>query len=120
MVAEPATNAMHGYVYRCPECDFHMGFTGKSEDDPTKYKRPAEHRDLVSKFSDGFCEMCYLKLHELPPRESLCAHHVDPYAKGGEPTRENIWILCTACHRMVEFQRRYRGMAIASIRDERS
>ena len=59
-----------------------------------------------------------LEKDELPASDTLHAHHVDPYSEGGESDEWNVWILCTACHRLVEYQRRYRGQAIKELRQQ--
>lgn len=93
----------------CGHCGLFIGWVGKPDSDPTKYKRPQEHRKLVKKFSRGFCEMCLRREGELTGGNVLHAHHVIPYSDDGEATRENVWIVCTHCHRIVELQRTYVG-----------
>ena len=91
----------------CPACNRHLGFGKKPESDPTKYKRPKSHQQLVKKYSRGFCEMCLAKEDQLPKGQTLEANHVIEYTNGGEPTRDNIWIVCTACHRLIHWRRYY-------------
>jgi hypothetical protein len=95
----------------CGKCDRFLGWLPKPDGEPTKYKREAEHKDLVRKFSKGYCELCLLKEGDLRSRQTLVAHHVVAYKNGGKAIRENIWILCSACHALVEYQRRYHGVA---------
>ena len=110
-------NDMHGTDVRCIECGRHLGFGGKPDSEKTAAKRPANQRDLVAKFSRGFCEMCGVGADELPSLEKLEAHHVARYAAGGEPTRENIWIVCTPCHRLIEWRRTYMSHWIQPLAD---
>lgn len=79
--------------------------------DVEKHRRPAAHRDLVEKFGKGFCELCLRKKDQLPLPQTLIGHHVDPYAKSRnkELKKEDVWILCTMCHRIVEWMRTYMG-----------
>jgi 5-methylcytosine-specific restriction endonuclease McrA len=81
----------------------------KPDDDPTKYKRPAKHQHLVDKFSRGFCELCLRSEIELRKQDSLTGHHVIEYQHGGTDDRENVWIVCTACHRLITWTRTYHG-----------
>lgn len=85
--------------YKCGKGDW----KNKPDSDPSKYKRPAAHRELVKKYSPGYCEMC------LKPeaKVTLHAHHVIEFKPGGSADRSNIWILCTACHAYVGHVRRY-------------
>lgn len=96
--------------YVCGECSRWITWVQKPDSDPTKYKRPNQHRDLVKEFSRGFCEMCLCRSSELPKGQTLEAQHVLEYAEhNGSSERENIWILCTGCHRMVHWIRTYHG-----------
>ena len=81
--------------------------------DSLKRRRPAKHRDLVKKWSNGFCEMCGLREEDLRKPEVLESHHVMPFAKGGSNEKNNIWIVCSSCHSLIEHQRCYRGHYVA-------
>jgi len=74
---------------------------------PASRNRPAAHRDLVAKHGNGRCQLCDRHVDDLPPGQVLEAHHVNEYARGGPPTAENVWIICTACHRLIEWVRSY-------------
>lgn len=92
----------------CTHCGCHLDWI---KSDESKKRRKSSTAKLVSKYSDGFCEMCLLRSEGLPPYQRLEAHHVKEVDDGGEDTRDNIWILCNSCHAMVHHQRRYRGGA---------
>jgi predicted HNH restriction endonuclease len=77
----------------------------KPDSDPTKYKRPTQHLNLVA----DICEMCMRTLNEFPKGTTLEAHHVMEFKDDGSNARENIWIICTACHRMIHWIRTYHG-----------
>ncbi len=83
-------------------------FPPKPDADPTKYKRPNSHRDLVRKYSPGYCEMCLCPANDLPKGQTLEAQHVKEFKDGGSERRENIWIICTGCHRLIHWVRTYR------------
>ena len=91
----------------CPSCGRFDSWAPKPEAD--RARRPAAHRDLVRRFSRGYCELCLRPEAELPRGATLHGHHVDEFQGGGEPIRENIWILCTACHALVTWIRTYLG-----------
>jgi len=63
----------------------------------------------VHKYSDGFCELCLLKPDELPPGQTLEAHHIIEVQDGGSADRENIWIVCTKCARLIHWMRTHAG-----------
>lgn len=87
----------------CFNCGAWWGWISKPGAE--KRHRPAAHRDLVHKYSPGYCELCLRPEDEV----TLHAHHVIPFHAGGESVRENIWILCEACHTHVEWTRTYHG-----------
>jgi hypothetical protein len=51
--------------------------------------------------------MCQRRKDFLGKGERLEIHHVIQIDQGGDDTPDNIWILCTACHRIVHHQRTY-------------
>lgn len=107
MTVTMLTDGPHYAKETCPNCNRFVRFVPKPDAD--KAKRPAAHRDLVRKFGRGFCEMCLRRENELPGPQTLHGHHVEEFADGGEPKRENVWILCTACHAYVNHVRTYIG-----------
>lgn len=70
-----------------------------------KAHRPAAHKDLVRKYSLGYCEICLIAEDHLPPRQTLEAHHIIEHQDGGGELRENIQIVCTKCHRLIHWNR---------------
>ncbi len=100
--------SVHYAELRCSTCGAHNGFLSKPDSDPTKYKRPNAHTNLVEKFSRGFCEMCLVRKEDLPKGQTLEAQHVQEFKDGGSAERANIWIVCTGCHRLIHWVRTYR------------
>lgn len=98
----------HGKI-RCRQCSNFLGWLPKPDSDKTKYKRPAQHRGLVEAYSQGFCEMCLREKDRLSYGQTLEAHHVKEFQDGGSNERSNLWILCTSCHRLVNWVRKYHG-----------
>lgn len=105
-VPGPFPGGHHAKLF-CVDCDRFIKWLPKPETEASR--RPAAHRELVKKYSRGFCEMCLRQEADLPKPQTLEAHHVDEFAEGGDELRENIWILCTSCHRLVNHQRTYLG-----------
>lgn len=102
-------NSIHHAKLSCGSCGRMLRWLPKPDSDPTKYKRPTAHRDLVADYSRGFCEMCLVPKAQLPKGQTLEAQHVIEFQDGGSNERENIWILCTGCHRFVHWVRTYHG-----------
>lgn len=115
---EVQTSGVHYAKIECINCRRFIRWLSKPESDPTKYKRPNAHKDLVSKFSNGFCEMCLRDQNNLPKGQTLEAQHVIEFQDGGSEKRENIWIVCTACHRWIHWIRTYHGRDNIAIRNQ--
>lgn len=105
------TKGVHYADAWCSACERHW-FASKPDSDPTKYRRPSSHKDLVGKYGKGFCEMCLRDEADLPKGTTLEAQHVNEFKDGGDNTRENIWIVCTACHKLIHWVRTYHGTTI--------
>lgn len=117
-VVEVQTTGVHHAKVECAKCRRFLRWLSKPDSDPTKYKRPQTHRDLVSKFSNGFCEMCLRDKNELPKGQTLEAQHVIEFQDGGSEKRENIWIVCTACHRIIHWLRTYVGKNNITLKNQ--
>lgn len=109
---EPVThgkiNETHGYKLHCPHCDTFVGWSGKkkaikSEDG----ERTRSSQWNAKRLNKGYCEMCQRPKDFLGYGERLEVHHVTEIEQGGEDVPENIWTLCTPCHRLVHHQRTY-------------
>jgi hypothetical protein len=75
--------------------------------DSERSNRPAAHRELVDRYGRGFCELCLAPAERLPADQTLEAHHVIEYAEEGSPERENIWIVCTRCAKLIHWVRKW-------------
>lgn len=104
---EKTPDGPHYAKWVCVDCGCFNGWIPKPDGDSTKYRREAKHRRLVRTHSRGFCEMCLTEVSNLPGKQTLEGHHVIPYRDGGSDHRENVWIVCTSCHRLIEWTRRY-------------
>lgn len=103
-VEVPMTNGVHHAKLVCGSCNLFMQWVPKPDAD--KGKRPAAHRDLVRKYSEGVCELCHMPEEELLKGETLEAHHVKEYIDEGSNERSNIWIVCTTCHQEITRRRK--------------
>lgn len=53
--------------------------------------------------------MCLRDLKDIPLPQVLEGHHVVEFQDGGSDDRSNVWIVCTACHKLIHYQRTYLG-----------
>ena len=109
---EPVTfgeiNDMHGYKLRCPHCKRVVGWGGKRQVVKTENgERTRSSQWSAKRLNKDFCEMCQRPKDFLGHGERLEVHHVTEIDQGGEDVPENIWVLCTPCHRLVHHQRTY-------------
>ena len=93
----------------CPKCGAFIKWISKPDDLKNAKRSRKGQAELIRKFSRGWCEACRRSKDQLPKPETLEAHHVIPVRDHGDDTRENIWIVCTPCHRLIEHYRTYLG-----------
>ena len=105
LVQTPTPDLPHHAREDCKNCGRFVRWVSKPESE--RVRRPSAHRDLVAKFGRGFCEMCGVREEHLPPGQVLEAQHVEEFQEGGEPTRENVWIVCTKCHKLIHWARHW-------------
>lgn len=99
----------HFAKYECVACGRFHSWSAKPDELKTHKTRSAKHSDLVRKFGSGFCEMCLRSESELRKQDTLVGHHVKEHHDGGDASRVNIWIVCTACHSQIHHVRTYFG-----------
>ncbi len=102
---EKQTDGIHYAKVVCCGCSRFLAWLPKP--DTEQSRRPAAHCDLAKKYSRGFCEMCETRNEDLPKGRTLEGHHVVEYHDGGDGSRENTWVICTACHSQVHWLRTY-------------
>lgn len=101
-------SSTHGYELRCSYCDTFVGWGGKKQ--AVKNENGDRQRSsqwTAKRLNKDYCEMCQRPKHLLGHGERLEVHHVVEVEQGGEDVPENIWVLCTPCHRLVHHQRTY-------------
>ena len=86
----------------CPSCNSFIDWLKKPENEGIRIQS--------SKFSPESlkienCELCGRDASKLGKRSSLAVHHKIPIEEGGKDTKDNLLVLCTACHRMAHFLR---------------
>lgn len=109
---EPVThgeiNDVHGCKLRCPYCGLFVGWGGMTKaviNDNGDRQRSSNW--TAKRLNYDYCQMCLRKKKYLGKGERLEVHHVIAIEENGADDPVNIWILCTACHRLVHFQRTY-------------
>ena len=52
------------------------------------------------------CSLCLRSKNQLPGRNTLEVHHINEVKDGGEDSPENLWVVCSRCHKMIHQRRR--------------
>jgi len=92
----------------CADCGRYIRW-GVDPSKPPRKRRGSGQKDLLSNFSNGFCEICLRTENLLPRQQQLEAHHIIPVEMGGGNDKANIQISCTQCHSMIHHIRTYLG-----------
>ena len=87
----------------CDECG---GMTRWMKKPKNENKRP-KNKYTPSDLERNSCIICMREKDELINSEILEVHHIIEIANGGPDTPDNIDVVCTPCHRMIHYQRKY-------------
>lgn len=90
----------------CSECGRFVRWLPKPQEGKRRRKGQAA---LLRRYSNEHCELCMRKSGDLPLPQVLEAHHVVEVKDGGTDERENVWVVCTHCHRLIHHFRTYMG-----------
>jgi 5-methylcytosine-specific restriction endonuclease McrA len=93
----------HYSFHTCVACGRHLGFGKKPENESKRPKNNFTAEDLKI----SFCQMCLRPKDRLGSRGVLEVHHVIEIQANGPDIPENIWVVCTSCHRLIHHQRKY-------------
>lgn len=99
----PLDTGPHYGELRCEICDKFWGFEPKPINNG---KRPRNKHTPQSLEIDN-CQLCLRARCDLINTETLESHHIIEIQDSGPDTPENVWVLCTPCHRMVHYLRTY-------------
>lgn len=109
-VAKPHANGqshpVHGYKLYCPSCNRWLGWGGKSKNlIDQNGERKFSSQWSAKRLQATYCQCCLRQRERLGEKEVLEIHHVIPIKDGGTDALENIWVLCTTCHKEVHHRR---------------
>lgn len=102
-VVEILSSGPHYGKESCQICSRFVGFTKKPKNEG---KRP-KNKHTAKSLGITFCQMCLRHGDRLGSRGALEVHHVVEINCGGEDVPENIWVICTSCHKLIHHQRTY-------------
>jgi len=110
-LVEPMTHGeisdVHGFKLHCPHCDRFVGWGGLTKPVSKNGERTRSSNWTAKRLNQEHCQMCQRHKTELGKGERLEVHHIVSISQGGADDPANIWVLCTACHRQVHYQRTY-------------
>ena len=87
----------------CEECGRFVKWLPKPKNEG---KRP-KNKHTAASLEINYCQMCCRHRSKLGNGGSLEVHHVEEISSGGGDIPENIWVVCTSCHRMIHHFRVY-------------
>jgi len=96
----------HYGKFICVDCDCFNGWAPKPQEN--KNDRPRRNKKLHDKYGKDFCQLCLRepdKSGSLPNESVLEAHHVISLKEGGSDEPENLWTVCTDCHKLFHARR---------------
>jgi len=93
----------HYGKYLCKNCNKFLGWMKK----PKNKGKREQTKYIPEDFNKYSCEICGRKKHELGKHEFFAIHHKIPIKEDGKDIPENILVLCTPCHRLCHFLRKY-------------
>jgi 5-methylcytosine-specific restriction endonuclease McrA len=106
LLTEVMSQGVHYAKLSCNSCRRFIEWLPKPEN-KNKIRREKSNTELVAEHGRGYCELCGILQKRIPKGEALEAHHVIEYQQGGDRERENIWIICTRCHKLIHWERTY-------------
>lgn len=98
-------NGPHFSQVRCSKCDYFFGFRAKPKNDNKLEKRP-NGAPTPKDLDIDFCQICLRQKTEVH-KEYLITHHIDDDPTHNE--RLNYLVVCQACHKLIEWVRKYNG-----------
>lgn len=107
----PTPNKIHYGRIDCPNCGFIRW--AKNPETKDKPKRPkTKGRDIngvceFHGFNKEFCFLCLRTREQLGENETLTVDHILEKNIGGEDRKENMQVLCSACHKIKNWLRLY-------------
>lgn len=92
----------------CSNCDRFIKWEPQPKPE-TSGKKRKNQKELLAQHSQGFCEICLRRSHEIPSPQTLEVHHIVEVQNGGTDDSNNLQIVCTQCHKWIHHQRVYLG-----------
>ena len=102
-VLQVLSEGTHYGRLNCEECGRYVSFVKKPNNEGKRGRNKYTPEDLKI----NHCQLCLRPGHRLGSRGVLDVHHVIEIQDGGDDTKENIWVVCTSCHRLIHHQRTY-------------
>jgi len=93
----------HYSKHTCKNCGKFVGFGKKPGNEFKRGKNKYSPADI----GVSFCQLCLRPIDRLGTRGVLEIHHVEEIQNGGNDVPENIWVICTSCHKLIHHQRTY-------------
>jgi len=105
------TEGPHYSKLSCPACGKYLAFGKK----PANEGKRGKNKHTPESLGISHCEMCKRPGDRLGSRGVLEVHHVAEVQDGGADIPDNIWVVCTSCHKLIHHQRTYINQHLAHL-----
>jgi len=111
-------NDIHGYALQCPICNRFWGWSGRKKVlHDENGNRKISSIWTAKRLGIEYCQMCLRNKKQLGDAEQLEVHHVMPASEQGNDDPDNIWVICTACHKYIHHIRTYFNLHLLKFFD---
>lgn len=109
LVFNKTPNSVHYGRLDCPNCDRWIKWVSNPDKDERKKSSSYGLKEIADfyGFDEVRCFFCRRKEEELGKNETLTLDHIKELQNGGEDRAKNLQILCTACHKLKNWNRLY-------------
>jgi hypothetical protein len=88
---------------KCSDCDMTLHWIPKPKNEGKRKK----NKYTPTSLGLNYCQMCFRDRGNLINSETLEVHHIQEICDSGLDTPENIWVVCTYCHKLIHNTRIY-------------
>ena len=103
-------NLVHYAKRECPKCKKFFGWVPTPNPEGIRKRTSCHEVKKVLNFhkkEKEFCFFCLRTKEQLGVNETITRDHIEELDKGGRDEVENLQILCSACHKLINWARLY-------------
>jgi len=121
IIFEKTQNSVHYAKWVCGSCDKWFAWIKNPEKEGQRTRTSQYDIRRVMQFhryhKEPFCFFCSRILEQLGCNETLTIDHIEEINDGGQDVLPNLQILCSACHKLKNWNRLYHNKHINGIKN---